>query len=58
MCSGMNNLFWKIIWVIVYAITACFTFTGKMMMAMYWMAGGMLAESVISLIYYFVNRQK
>ncbi|MGK4035898.1 hypothetical protein AB0Y31_05125 [Lactobacillus crispatus] len=58
MCSGMNNLFWKIIWVIVYAITAHFTFTGKMMMAMYWMAGGMLAESVVSLIYYFVNRQK
>lgn len=58
MCSGMNNLFWKIIWVIVYAITASFTFTGKMMMAMYWMAGGMLAESVVSLIYYFVNRQK
>ena len=58
MCSGMNNLFWKIIWVIVYAITANFTFTGKMMMAMYWMAGGMLAESVVSLIYYFVNRRK
>ena len=58
MCSGMNNLFWKIIWVSVYAITAYFTFTGKMMMAMYWMAGGMLAESVVSLIYYFVNRQK
>ncbi|WP_260264312.1 hypothetical protein [Lactobacillus crispatus] len=54
----MNNLFWKIIWVIVYAITAYFTFTDKMMMAMYWMAGGMLAESVVSLIYYFVNRQK
>ena len=58
MCSGMNNLFWKIIWVIVYAITAYFTFTGKMMMAMYWMAGGMLAESVVSPIYYFVNRRK
>lgn len=58
MCSGMNNLFWKIIWVIVYAITAYFTFTGKMMMAMYWMAGGMLTESVVSLIYYFVNRRK
>ena len=58
MCSGMNNLFWKFIWVIVYAITAYFTFTGKMMMAMYWMAGGMLAESVVSLIYYFVNRRK
>ena len=58
MCSGMNNLFWKIIWAIVYAITAYFTFTGKMMMAMYWMAGGMLAESVVSLIYYFVIRQK
>ena len=58
MCSGMNNLFWKIIWVIVYAITAYFTFTGKMMMAMYWMAGGMLAVSVVSLIYYFVNRRK
>lgn len=58
MCSRMNNLFWKIIWVIVYAITAYFTFTGKIMMAMYWMAGGMLAESVVSLIYYFVNRQK
>lgn len=58
MCSGMNNLFWKIIWVIVYAITAIIIVTGKMMMAMYWMAGGMLAESVVSLIYYFVNRQK
>lgn len=29
MCSGMNNLFWKIIWVIVYAITAIIILPAK-----------------------------
>lgn len=54
----MNNLFWKIIWVILYAITAVLTFTGKMMLAMYWMTGAMLAESIVSLFYYFRNNRK
>ena len=58
MCSGINNLFWEIVWVIAYAITAYFTFTGNMMLGMYWMAGTMFAESVVSLIYYFINQQK
>lgn len=50
----VDNLFWKIIWVVVYAVTAYFTFTGNMGMAMYWMAGGMLSESVVSLVYHFL----
>ncbi|RMC49748.1 hypothetical protein [Lactobacillus sp. ESL0228] len=48
-----DNLFFKIVWVIVYGITAYFTFTDKMMMAMYWMAGGMFAQAVVDLIYHF-----
>ena len=31
----VDNLFWKIIWVVVYAVTAYFTFTGNMGMAMW-----------------------
>lgn len=54
-----DNLFFKILWVVVYAITAYFTFTGNMMMAMYWMAGGMLAQAVVDLVYHFwPNRKK
>ncbi|RVU71116.1 MULTISPECIES: hypothetical protein [Lactobacillus] len=53
----VDNLFWKIVWVVVYAITAYFTFTGNMMMGMYWMAAGMLGESIVSLVYHFVSHQ-
>lgn len=54
-----DNLFFKVLWVIVYAITAYFTFTGNMMMGMYWMAGGMLAQAVADLVYHFwPNRKK
>ena len=53
-----DNLFFKILWVVVYAITAYFTFTGNMMMAMYWMAGGMLAQAVVDLVYHFWPNRK
>ncbi|WP_338199328.1 hypothetical protein [Lactobacillus rizhaonensis] len=54
-----DNLFFKVLWVVVYAITAYFTFTGNMMMGMYWMAGGMLAQAVVDLVYHFwPNRKK
>lgn len=54
----VNNLFWKIVWVLVYALTAYYTFTGNMMMAMYFMAGGMLAEAIVSLLYHFFAKEK
>lgn len=55
----VDNLFWKIVWVVVWAITAFYTFSGNMMMGMYWMAGGMFAEAVVSLVYHFVgNKEK
>lgn len=54
----VDNLFWKIVWVIVWAITAYFTFTGNMMLGMYWMAGGMLAEAVVGLVYYLIGKEK
>lgn len=52
-----DNLFFKILWVIVYGITAYFTFTDKMMMAMYWMAGGMFAQALVDLVYHFWPKQ-
>ncbi len=48
----------EILWVIIYAITAYFSFTGQMMPAMYWMSGGMLAEAVVDLICYFLPGHK
>ncbi|WEV40541.1 hypothetical protein OZX56_05540 [Lactobacillus sp. ESL0684] len=53
-----DNLFFKILWVIIYGITAYFTFTGKMMPAMYWMAGGMLSQAVVDLVYHFLPSHK
>lgn len=53
-----NNLYLKILWVLLYGIVAFYTFTDKMMMAMYWMAGVMFAQSVIDLIYYFLPKSK
>ncbi len=54
-----DNLFFKIVWVIVYGITAYFTFKGgDMMMAMYWMAGGMFAQALVDLIYHFWPKKK
>ncbi|WP_296225889.1 hypothetical protein [uncultured Lactobacillus sp.] len=53
-----NNLYLKILWVLLYGIVAFYTFTNKMMMAMYWMAGVMFAQSVIDLIYYFLPKSK
>lgn len=53
-----NNLYLKILWVLLYGIVAFYTFTNKMMMAMYWMAGVMFAQSVIDLIYYFLLKSK
>ncbi|MBP2057340.1 uncharacterized membrane protein YtjA (UPF0391 family) [Lactobacillus colini] len=53
----VDNLFWKIVWVIVYAITAYFTFTGNMA-AMNWMAGAMLCEAIVSLVYHFLPGKK
>ena len=31
-----NNLYLKILWVLLYGIVAFYTFTDKTMMAMYW----------------------
>ena len=45
----MKN-FCGVLWVGAYAITAYFTFTGNMMMGMYWMAGTMLCEAVVGLV--------
>lgn len=53
-----DNLFFKVLWVVVYAITAYFTFTGNMMMGMYWMSGGMLAQAVVDLVYHFWSKRK
>ena len=53
-----NNLYLKILWVLLYGIVAFYTFTNKMMMAMYWMAGVMFAQSVIDLNYYFLPKSK
>ena len=48
-----NNLYLKILWVLLYGIVAFYTITDKMMMAMYWMAGVMFAQAVLDLVYYF-----
>ena len=58
-----NNLYLKILWVLLYGIVAFYTFTDKMMMAMYWMAmywmaGVMFAQAVIDLVYYFLPKSK
>ncbi|QGV04419.1 hypothetical protein [Lactobacillus acetotolerans] len=53
-----DNVYMEILWVIIYAITAYFSFTGQMMPAMYWMSGGMLAEAVVDLICYFLPGHK
>lgn len=53
-----DNLYLKILWVLLYGIVAFYTFTNKMMMAMYWMAGVMFAQAVIDLIYYFLPKSK
>lgn len=50
----VDSLFWKIVWVFVYGITAYVTFTGNVMLGMDWMAGAMLCESIVSLIYHFI----
>ncbi|CCI85845.1 hypothetical protein FC52_GL000436 [Lactobacillus pasteurii DSM 23907 = CRBIP 24.76] len=46
----VDNLFLKFLWVVIYSFTAYYTFTGQMMLAMYWMAGGMFLQSVIDLV--------
>ncbi len=51
-----NNLWMKLLWVIVYGITAYFTFTGNMQVAMYWMAGAMLAESLLGFLRTCIKR--
>ncbi|MCX8720811.1 MULTISPECIES: hypothetical protein [unclassified Lactobacillus] len=53
-----DNIYFKILWVIVYGITAYYTFTGNMMMGMYWMAGGMFAQAVVDLVYHFLPAHK
>ncbi|WP_207618527.1 hypothetical protein [Lactobacillus delbrueckii] len=50
-----NNLYLKILWVLLYGIVAFYTFTDKTMMAMYWMAGVMFAQAVLDLVYYFLG---
>lgn len=55
------RLLWKIVWVVVYGITAFYTYLSFtdmahmmkwMMYAMAWMAGGMLAEAIVGLVYH------
>lgn len=53
-----DNLLMKIFNVIVFAVAAYYTFTGGMMMAMYWMAAGMLIDAVVDLIYHFLPKHK
>lgn len=53
-----NNLYLKILWVLLYGIVAVYTFTDKTMMAMYWMAGVMFAQAVLDLVYYFFPKSK
>jgi uncharacterized membrane protein HdeD (DUF308 family) len=53
-----NNLYLKILWVLLYGIVAFYTFTDKTMMAMYWMAGVMFAQAVFDLVYYFFPKSK
>lgn len=53
-----NNLYLKILWVLLYGIVAVYTFTDKTMMAMYWMAGVMFAQAVLDLVYYFLPKSK
>jgi len=54
----MQSIFLKILWLICYLITAYFTFSGKMMPAMDWMAGTMLAEAIVSFVYCLINKKK
>ena len=51
-----NNLYLKILWVLLYGIVAFYTFTDKTMLAMYWMAGVMFAQAVLALVYYFFTK--
>ena len=53
-----ESIFLKILWLICYLITAYFTFSGKMMPAMYWMAGTMLAEAIVSFVYCLIDKKK
>ena len=53
-----NNLYLKILWVLLYGIVAVYTFTDKTMMAMYWMAGVMFAQAVLDLVYYFFAKEQ
>ena len=46
----IDNLFLKLLWVVVYGFTAYYTFTGQMMVAMYWMAGGMFLQATMDLL--------
>ena len=45
-----NNPFLKVLWVILYALTFYYTFTNQMMIAMYFMAGTMFAQSIVDLV--------
>ncbi|MDF7672167.1 hypothetical protein PT281_02545 [Lactobacillus sp. ESL0701] len=56
-----DNLIIKIINVIVFGITAYYTFAASangMMVAMYWMAGGMLFDAIVDLIWHFIPNKK
>lgn len=46
----IDNLFLKLLWVVVYGFTIYYTFTGQMMVAMYWMAGGMFLQATMDLL--------
>ncbi|CCI86437.1 hypothetical protein [Lactobacillus gigeriorum] len=46
----IDNLFLKLLWVVIYGATVYYVFTGQMMIAMYWMAIGMFLQASIDLI--------
>ena len=55
----MTKLFWKMVWVACYIVATYFAFSQKMNAAIYWIAGTLLAQSIISLFYqFFTNRKK
>ncbi|MDO4912101.1 MAG: hypothetical protein Q3960_00935 [Lactobacillus sp.] len=56
MCT--NNLYLKILWVVLYGITLYVTVFGDMMHAMYWMAGTMFVQAVVDVVECLIHKNK
>lgn len=54
----MDKLLIRVFFLILYAVMAYFTFTGKMMLGMYLMAAGMLLEAILALSNSIRQKQK